>query len=169
MEEERYGFAEGIDDKNKIESKKTFTLARKRNLEGNAAFAIKDASITIKAYSEAIEAAIDALSQDVEENPSIKETLAICHANKAAAAYLLPCENNNAQKALENEETAERYNLGYVESCIRQFMAYEALGKVEKANECLDRGRRAPTLLNDQGLTQRLAKLQISGRKDGLG
>ena len=89
------------------------TAAQKKS-EGNAAFVKKDGTAAIKAYSDAIECAVDALAQNAEENTT-KATLAILHANRAAA-YLFPGKDESAQEALKDGDMAERYDPCYAKS-----------------------------------------------------
>lgn len=74
----------------------------------------KDGTAAIKAYSDAIKCAVDALAQNAEENTT-KATLAILHANRAAA-YLLPGEDESSREALKDGDMAERYNPCYAKA-----------------------------------------------------
>ena len=112
--EERDNLADGIEEKNKQESEILLETAAQRKSEGNAAFAKKDEAAAIKAYGDAIECAVDALAQNAEENTT-KATLAILHANRAAA-YLLPGKDESTQKALKDGDMAELYDPCYAKS-----------------------------------------------------
>ena len=70
----------------------------------------KDGTAAIRAHSDAIECAVDALAQNAEEITA-KTTLAIFHANRAAA-YFLHGEDESAQEAKDGD-VAERYDPCY--------------------------------------------------------
>lgn len=112
--EERDNLADAIDEENKEKSKLSLETAAQKKSEGNAAFVMKDGAAAIKAYSDAIECAINALALNAEENTT-NATLAILHSNRAAA-HLLPGENESAKEALEDGEMAERYDPCYAKS-----------------------------------------------------
>ena len=162
-EEERDDLADGIEAKNKEGSKKSYDIAIKMKAEGNAAFAKKEAATAIQAYSDAIEAALDAFAQktDESERPT-NELLAMCHANRAAS-YLLPGEAYDARKALEDGEDAERVNPAYAKAYIRQAAANEALKDVRQAKRCVERGLKLPELRNNPAMKERLTRLEEAG------
>lgn len=162
-EEERDDLADGIEAKNKDGSKKSYDIATKMKAEGNAAFARKEEATAIQAYSDAIDAAVDAFAQKTDESEGpTKELLAICHANRAAS-YPLPGEEHDARKALEDGEEAERFNPAYAKAYIRQAAANEALRDIRQAKRCVERGLKLPALRNNPALKERLTDLEKAG------
>lgn len=91
--------------------------ASKSKSIGNAAFARKDRSAAVTAYSDAIDSLIDALCQkpDVQQEKDAKRQLAICYANRAAA-YLIPGPGMDPSKAFKDGEAAEYQDPSYAKS-----------------------------------------------------
>lgn len=106
--EEAEALKEGIFQKNEVGVRKSLISAEKQKSKGNAAFAKKDQSGALAAYSDAIKDVFDALSQnpDIEEEKRAKKQLATCYGNRAAA-YSMPGGAPDPQKALQNGKSAE--------------------------------------------------------------
>ena len=83
--------------------------------EGNRAFNAKDFKRAIAEYSKAIYRAEDVADSDrgeEEAEQAARRLLAVCYANRAAA-YLLPGDESDVKKALEDSKQAETYNPDY--------------------------------------------------------
>ena len=115
--EEADALHEGIHVENERGVKQGLDLAAKTKAIGNTAFATKDRAGALKAYTDAIEYLLDALSQkpDVNDTKNAKKQLAICHANRAAA-YLITGEGMDLKKALRDGETAEAADPSYAKA-----------------------------------------------------
>jgi len=139
--------------------------ASKSKSIGNAAFARKDRSAAVMAYSDAIDSLIDALCQkpDIQQEKDAKRQLAICYSNRAAA-YLIPGPGMDASKALKDGEAAEHQDPSYAKSYVRQATASKILGQMDAAQDAISRALRRPDLENDSGLVDRLIELQTDGK-----
>lgn len=83
--------------------------------EGNRAFKEKDFKTAIEEYGKAIDRAKEVAFSDrgeEEAGQAARRLLAVCYANRAAA-YLLPGDELDVEKALEDGQKAEKYNPDY--------------------------------------------------------
>ena len=81
---------------------------------GNEAFSRRERAQAVTHYTEAIEYLHDAAAQQPtdEEKSNIQGTMAVCFANRAAA-WLLPGEGQDPQKALDDASAAVEHDAGY--------------------------------------------------------
>ncbi|KAI0088702.1 hypothetical protein BDY19DRAFT_890733 [Irpex rosettiformis] len=130
--------------------------------EGNRAFNAKEFKTAIDEYTKAIDRAWDAASsrQGTEDRKIAHRFMAVCYANRAAV-YLLPGDESDVKKALEDCQNAERYNPDYAKGYYRQAKAHEALGDIQQAQETLRRALSRPELATDKTLLSLLNELDV--------
>ncbi|KAF9009361.1 hypothetical protein BDQ17DRAFT_1421550 [Cyathus striatus] len=128
--------------------------------KGNAAFSRRDRAAAMDAYTEATHCLHVALSLnlDADEEKIAERQLAICYANRAACR-LLQGNGIDIRGALEDGEQAEK-----MDPVITNPSAYQAMGKMDEAQDVIVRALLRPDLENDAGLVDRLIDLQTGGK-----
>ena len=117
--EEEEQVASGVHEMNIAGVAKGIQTAETEKTRGNQAFAKKNRVAAVQHYTDAIDELVHAAAQkptDAEEK-KIKGMLAVCFANRAAA-YLLPGEGQDAQKALEDADQAITQDAEYSKACV---------------------------------------------------
>ena len=117
--EEEEQVASGVHEMNIAGVAKGIQTAETEKTRGNQAFANKNRVAAVQHYTNAIDELAHAAAQkptDAEEK-KIKGMLAVCFANRAAA-YLLPGEGQDAQKALEDADQAIKQDAEYSKACV---------------------------------------------------
>lgn len=112
--QEAEGLHEGVHTLNQQGVRDSMTFAEKSKTAGNKAFAQKERKAAVDAYTDAVDHLVDVLSQkpDDADEEKAKKLMAISYANRAAA-YLLPGDGMDLDRALVDGKAAEKMDPTY--------------------------------------------------------
>ncbi|KAH9915214.1 uncharacterized protein B0H18DRAFT_1042181 [Fomitopsis serialis] len=148
-------------DPNVVESSiaKAIQRADEEKRLGNAAFGRKEKIAALDHYTKAHGLLADAAFRTLEreEKRQLTRSLAVCHANRAAA-WLIEGTSQDAQNALRDAKQALDFDCDYGKAYYRQAKAYLLMDAREKSINVLTKALKRPKLSSDQGLVEGLVE-----------